>query len=118
MNDLNEIIHNDSKFLESKGLMDFSLLLFVETEESQSTRKRDISLNKTNENLDEMKPHASPVFTRTFTEEMLPAENFSMKKKKSHLIYHIGVIDYLQTWDYSKWGERILKTIQNKKSWT
>ena len=39
------------------------------------------------------------------------------KKVRSNKVYHIGVIDYLQTWDKSKSGERILKSIQNRKNW-
>ena len=41
----------------------------------------------------------------------------SKKKVRSNKVYHIGVIDYLQTWDSIKLGERFLKSIQNRKNW-
>jgi len=43
-------------------------------------------------------------------DEMVPASRNILYSKDGLEIYHIGIIDYLQTWNYSKKGEACLKT--------
>ena len=63
------MIQNDSKFLQSKGLMDYSLLLFIETKKSSGGRNKESSINNNNtqEALDaESSYKSSPALERAF----------------------------------------------------
>jgi len=40
------MVQNDSRFLQNKGLMDYSLLLFIETKKSPGGREKENSINR------------------------------------------------------------------------
>ena len=42
------------------------------------------------------------------------SRNRVMSKDKK-FIYHLGIIDYLQSWDLQKRGEKLLKSLKNPK---
>ena len=87
MNDLkqiNKILKKDGEFLSKMGLMDYSLLLVIE-----SAKKGDR-------------------FLPTIRGNRISRNMFLSKDRQ--IIYHIGIIDYLQNWNYIKKIENIYKT--------
>lgn len=85
MNRINQVLGQDAKFLGQMGLMDYSLLLVVEERTAKGIKA-----------------------TRTL-EDPATCHNKILSQDKK-LIYHIGVIDYLQNWNYVKRIENLYKT--------
>ena len=75
---------SDSDFLANLGLMDYSLLLGIEKIESDGNE-------------------GSRVSSKIMSEKHCYISD-------SH-VYHISIIDFLQEWNFSKKGERWMKTV-------
>ena len=91
---LRRIIHLDTQFLASLGIMDYSLFLVVEK-------------------------------NRTFEKKQKIKNELLVKKQERHRnmylspnleeLYHVGIIDWLQLWDFNKKSEVLLKVLFKNK---
>lgn len=106
-------MEKDSKFLRQHNLMDYSLLLVIEKISAEERSK--FSLPRQNQN------------TERFRNSFFCQEGRQTGQKSRHAftnededfeggeyMYHFGIIDYLQVWDFQKKGENKLKEIQGK----
>ena len=79
---ISEILEQDCQYLQREGLMDYSMLLDVEQMTSQA-------------------------------QNAVRFDNLRRSEWKSYdyaMIYHIGIIDFLQSWNISKKAENYYKT--------
>ena len=109
-----KIAEADSDFLCKHGLMDYSLLLVIETkcytDDSEITsRSSEAStrISRSSEGGTRSSGANSMIGSETFNPHMVS----KVKKGGSKQIYHMGIIDYLQVWDSSKKIERLAKTV-------
>lgn len=84
---LKAALRKDVKFLQTIGLMDYSLLLAVEKRD----KDRDLCFSL---NLDHQK--GGPTYNIV---------------SNANVTYHISIIDYLQDWNLNKRSERFIKTV-------
>lgn len=103
-----EILKKDSIFLKFHGLIDYSLLVFkIKKENRDENEKKNLKnlLSKSN---------YSSTFMNIFEKEKFNYKILkSMSEKEEGVDYHIGIIDYLQLYDISKWVENKMKSIAN-----
>ena len=100
------IVQADSEFLCNHGLMDYSLLLVIETKSFTDDAEIDSTRNTERQ-------IGSSISSMVAPETFNPHKVYKVKKGGSKQVYHIGIIDYLQVWDASKKMERLLKTVAN-----
>lgn len=102
---LQKVLQRDADFLASLQLMDYSILLAIETVKGSS-----ISTQNTQER-DDNRP-----FKRKFClSEMAGDHDFNVENVQH--IYHLGIIDYLQLWNLSKTTERVVKSLFNRQNY-
>ncbi|TMW56358.1 hypothetical protein Poli38472_006368 [Pythium oligandrum] len=94
-------IHKDSDFLCEQGIMDYSLLMGVQSSEFYVDTS-DI-MTSTSRNFSMHKPHEESLFTQVATSVSGPA------------LYHFGIIDILQQWTFEKKMERVYKVHVKRK---
>jgi hypothetical protein len=105
-------MRRDVVFLRRHNLMDYSLLLGIETEDRSDGsmgRRETIRLQKMLKNQDGSKKD----FSNIDIGEVF-AENHRFKHENK--LFHVSIIDYLQEWNLGKKSERFVKTtLLNKK---
>lgn len=88
---LKAALRKDVKFLQTIGLMDYSLLLAVEKHDKD--RRHSFSLNSNQDK---------------------GSHTYNMVSN-AKVTYHISIIDYLQDWNLNKRSERFIKTVLLQK---
>lgn len=89
---VNQLIEKDSEFFRNNNIMDYSVLLGIE----KVTDRGSFGINP-------------PTGTDSSSEKMPSRQSFM--SHDGNYIYHISIIDYLQTYSLSKRSELILKTV-------
>lgn len=101
--ELQRVIKSDSEFLLKHGIMDYSLLLVIEQNPQMA-----ISVSRS----------FGPTMKFSGDTSVTTAQNnrnrvVSADKTQT---YHIGIIDFLQLWDWNKYGEAKAKSILQRKN--
>lgn len=108
---LMKIIKNDSEWLMSFGIMDYSLLVGIESVTVN------MSLTSLQNRQTEIQSHT---FSRKIRlQDMLDVSDLieatEQNQKTKLQVYHFGIIDYLQLWNLNKKCERITKSLLHGK---
>ena len=101
------VVKKDSEFLSSHGLMDYSLLLAVETKpDDEYDQELDQSLDVSLDFSRNEGQNFAALGILDVGELMTKQHSFTHGNR----IYHMAVIDFLQEWNLQKRGERFIKT--------
>ena len=117
------IVKSDVDFLAGLGFMDYSLLVGIETLRGDNTgletdKVHQIGAPRTPTR--DKKSTSDELLTMQFLEDVSAAdgvmdvgERMSLKHcfHSGNRVYHISLIDFLQEWNFSKKGERFMKTV-------
>ena len=104
-------MRKDVEFLRSHNLMDYSLLLAIETENKQApdSTDQDRATNRLKQlSRDTDRRSSAKEFSSIDVGEIF-AE--SHRFKEGYKVFHVSIIDYLQEWNFSKKTERFAKTL-------
>lgn len=113
---MQEMVENDARFLRDHGIMDYSLFLTIEKVSSEEhafmafkpSTMVDEAFKKEYEDED-LTSFGSIVSESSQFEYRNRIVSKSADGEKRHLVYHVGIIDYLQEWDWSKKTEVVAK---------
>lgn len=98
---MRELVRRDIELLKAFKLMDYSLLLAVEHVKKSRGQS---SLKSLPPNEGNFGDPSSATFYDGFD-----ANRHKYYSQNGEFIYHVALIDYLQTWNFEKWGESRLK---------
>lgn len=116
----------DVPILKKSNIMDYSLLLAIE--KNPRYQMKGNSMKSQNSDMDENGPSVLPQIpdlnkaqsanavnpsADSYTQAMLGFKGSRHKFLSSNgaFIYHIAIIDYLQDYNWDKWGENLFKTV-------
>ena len=91
--------------LKKYNLMDYSLLLAIETVEQDKVEDQKESTDEIM-NFNELPAERMPDMTNSFVSN----NRHRFVSKCGKFVYHMAIIDYLQTFNWDKWSESFLKT--------
>ena len=109
---LSQALRKDVEFLRSHNLMDYSLLLGIETEYSHESSQPVRRVRKESVRLKSL-VHSNKEHKNKHLHDIDIGEVFAENHrfKHGHKVFHVSIIDYLQEWNFSKKSERVAKTL-------
>lgn len=97
MRKVNKAIHEDTKFLAKLNIMDYSILLGIESKVFVNTENNDFIAGR---RLSTIRP----------TGELERFKRHRFTSPDGLQTYHVSIIDFLQLWNCNKRSEQFIKT--------